>query len=71
MILPPLIGGCQIGRPHSEFLSVSDLKSRAWDVLLRSVRAALTQHSPKVWEASVEDVQEGAALVPFLDIDEL
>ena len=27
----------------------------------------MTEHSPKVWEATLEDVEEGSAVGPFFD----
>ena len=58
-------------KPHADHLSVNGLRSRAWEFrskVLRAVRAApVTEHSPKVWEATLEDVEEGSAVRPFFD----
>ena len=58
-------------KPHADHLSVDSLRSRAWEfrskVLKAIKRAPLTEHSPKVWEATLEDVAEGAAVGPFFE----
>ena len=58
-------------KPHADHLSVDSLRSRAWEFrskVLRAIkRAPVTEHSPKVWEATLEDVAEGAAVGPFFE----
>ncbi|CAE7517169.1 unnamed protein product, partial [Symbiodinium microadriaticum] len=69
---PPLIAGLPIAdrKPHAEHLSVDSLHSRAWEfrckVLSAIRRAPATEHSPKVWEATLEDVEE-----PFFEESEV
>ena len=62
-------------KPHADHLSVDSLRSRAWEfrskVLKAIQRAPLTEHSPKVWEATLEDVAEGAAIGPFFEESEV
>ena len=62
-------------KPHADHLSVDSLRSRAWEFrskVLRAIkRAPLTEHSPKVWEATLEDVAEGAAVGPFFEESEV
>ena len=62
-------------KPHADYLSVESLRSRAWEfrskVLKAIKRAPLTEHSPKVWEATLEDVAEGAAVGPFFEESEV
>ena len=66
-------------KPHADHLSVDSLRSRAWEfrskVLKAIKRAPLTEHSPKVWEATweatLEDVAEGAAVGPFFEESEV
>ncbi|CAE7809987.1 unnamed protein product, partial [Symbiodinium necroappetens] len=62
-------------KPHAEHLSVDSLRSRAWEfrckVLSAIKRAPVTEHSPKVWESTLEDVEEGAAIGPFFEESEV
>ena len=62
-------------KPHAEHFSVDSLHSRAWEfrskVLSAIRRAPVTEHSPKVWEATLEDVEEGAAIGPFFEEPEV
>ena len=62
-------------KPHADHLSVDSLRSRAWEFpskVLRAIkRAPVTEHSPKVWEATLEDVAEGAAVGPFFEESEV
>ncbi|OLP88302.1 hypothetical protein AK812_SmicGene30386 [Symbiodinium microadriaticum] len=62
-------------KPHADHLSVESLRSRAWEFrskVLRAIkRAPVTEHSPKVWEATLEDVAEGAAVGPFFQESEV
>ena len=57
-------------KPHADHLSVSSLRSRAWEFrskVLRTIkRAPVTKHSPKVWEATL-----GAAVGPFFEESEV
>ena len=57
-------------KPHAEHLSVDSLHSRAWEfrckVLSAIRRAPATEHSPKVWEATLEDLEE-----PFFEESEV
>lgn len=50
-------------------LSLDDLRSRAWEfsqkVTKNVARCDLTEHTAKVWEATMEDVAEGSTLGPF------
>ena len=62
-------------KASADHLSVDSLRSRAWEfrskVLKAIQRAPLTEHSPKVWEATLEDVAEGAAIGPFFEESEV
>ena len=62
-------------KPHADHLSVESLRSRAWEFrskVLRAIkRAPVTEHSPKVWEATLEDVAEGPAVGPFFEESEV
>ena len=62
-------------KPHVDSSEVEEVRCRAFELgekVLRAVRASpITEQSPKVWEATMEDVQEGAALGPFFDIEAL
>ncbi|CAE7857329.1 unnamed protein product, partial [Symbiodinium necroappetens] len=62
-------------KPHAEHLSVGSLRSRAWEfrskVLSAIKRAPVTEPSPKVWESTLEDVEEGAAIGPFFEESEV
>ena len=62
-------------KPHADHLSVDSLRTRAWEFrskVLRAIkRAPVTEHSPKVWEATLEDVAEGAAVGPFFEESEV
>jgi len=52
-------------------LSMEDLRSRAWEVrrkiISRVSSTAITQHSIKLWEATISDRDEGSCLGPFYD----
>jgi hypothetical protein len=56
-------------------LSLDDLRSRAWEfsqkVTKNVARCDLTEHTAKVWEATMEDVAEGSTLGPFFSKQEV
>ena len=52
-----------------EPLSMGELRSRAWEfsqkVIKNVMRCEITEHTAKVWDATMEDVKEGSTLGPF------
>ena len=65
----PLLQDQQQGLP------LEDLCSRAWeftDKVLRNVmRSEVTENTQKIWEATMEDVQEGVTMGPFFSKEEV
>ena len=56
-------------------LTLADLRSRAWEfsqkVIKNVMRCDLTEHTAKVWEATMDDVKEGSTLGPFFSRQEV
>ena len=48
---------------------MGELRSRAWEfsqkVIKNVMRCEITEHTAKVWDATMEDVKEGSTLGPF------
>lgn len=58
-----------------ELLPVDDLSRRAWEfsneVLKNVNRCEITVNTAKIWDATMEDVQEGSATGPFFSVKEV
>jgi hypothetical protein len=58
-----------------EFLPVDALSSRAWefsDLVIKNVnRCEVTENTEKIWEATLEDVQEGSCVGPMFSVGEV
>ena len=50
-------------------VSLDELKARAWEmrrkIITRVAALPVSEHLPKLWEATLEDVQEGSCMGPF------
>ena len=77
----PIVGPVQQSRRWSsltaveEFLPVDALSSRAWefsDLVIKNVnRCEVTENTEKIWEATLEDVQEGSCVGPMFSVEEV
>ena len=56
-------------------LSLDDLRSRAWEFSQKVTKNVapcdLTEHTAKVWEATMKDVAEGSTFGPFFSKQEV
>ena len=56
-------------------VSLDELKARAWDmrrkIIKRVASLPVSEHLPKLWEATLEDVQDGSCLGPFQEEEEV
>lgn len=56
-------------------LPLQDLRSRAWEfsqkVIKNVMRCEVTEHTAKIWEATMEDVAEGSTCGPFFSRQEV
>ena len=60
---------------HQDIVSLEELSNRAWEMrkkIVKRVQAVpVTENLSKIWEATVEDVQEGSCLGPFFSESEV
>ena len=65
----------QSHKAHAEDLSLENLRSRGWEfsakVNRNVARSEVTQHTEKVWEATMEDVAEKVTVGPFYSHQEV
>ena len=76
----PIVGDIARSRrwppaPGGEAISISELRTRAWEfsakVNKNVMRSEVSQHTEKVWEATMEDVEEKVSAGPFYDHSEV
>lgn len=77
----PIVGPVQQSRRWSslmaveELLPVDALSSRAWEfskLVIKNVnRCEVTENTEKIWEATLEDVQEGSCVGPMFSVEEV
>ena len=69
------LGGGPRSRPWRNFFRLMLFSSRAWefsDLVIKNVnRCEVTENTEKIWEATLEDVQEGSCVGPMFSVGEV